>query len=187
MRRYLREKAMKTVHQYNAIAMCQENGTERWMEKNFTEEDHKYIAKHARQINSSGVETARKLQQVEHDQKVAEMARQKVAARQKKEEVSRLRLSKIVLITRAEDVDELKLTVIKIDKQLDVLRLEDKKISLKSHLGNKARKREALIAAIKCRRMRLVGKIGDDGEEMVVDDELIMPSSLIFDNPRDRL
>ncbi|KAL0957105.1 hypothetical protein HGRIS_003198 [Hohenbuehelia grisea] len=102
----------------------------------------------ARKVDASGLEKARKVEQAEFDSRVAGVAREKAEARRRRAEAETLRLSKVVLIKQASDIDTLKLTNPQIDDQLAVLRQYDRDIPLKSHLKVKAQKKEALVAAL---------------------------------------
>ncbi|KAJ3831162.1 hypothetical protein F5878DRAFT_667849 [Lentinula raphanica] len=143
----LRFKHSLSFLQYNAIMAYSCNNTQAFMDAMLTLDDFSYIMKEARTLDASGVEKKRREDQVAFDAKVAQMKRDKEAAMARKA-VDRLgRLSKVILINRIEEIDGL--TVAKLDDQLDVLRLMDADIPVKSKCGNKATRAEHLRNAFK--------------------------------------
>ncbi|KAF8209626.1 hypothetical protein K438DRAFT_2063060 [Mycena galopus ATCC 62051] len=56
----IRGKPTLTLHQYNALAMYRRNDTQNFMDTVLTAEDHAYIMREARQIDSSGEEAQRR-------------------------------------------------------------------------------------------------------------------------------
>ncbi|KAE9404036.1 hypothetical protein BT96DRAFT_814085, partial [Gymnopus androsaceus JB14] len=72
------------LHQFNALVMYQRNDTLAFMDALFNENDHQYIWKMAREIDSSGLEAKQRAAQVAFHKKVVEMNLAKEEARTQK-------------------------------------------------------------------------------------------------------
>jgi hypothetical protein len=93
---------------FNAMAMFQRNDTLAFMNKNFEEEDHKFVMQTARELDESGIEKKRQLKVVEYNiQKVKEKNAKRGKAAQKKAE-KKSRLAKVTLIFDKDQIQALK-------------------------------------------------------------------------------
>ncbi|KAJ8503071.1 hypothetical protein ONZ45_g11178 [Pleurotus djamor] len=176
LRRYMREKPLTAIHQYNALATYRANDTQEWMDTHLTtEEDYEYLAREARKIDESKLEKKRKAAQAEHDRLSAEAGRLKVEQQMQRAEAKKQRLANTILLTLAEEpkIHERSFTVAMIDEQLDLLRSFESKtdttrIPPKKDLKNKPLKIDALVSAL--RRYYSQGPmVSEDGHEDVED------------------
>lgn len=140
-----KKKPTLTFHQYNALAMYCRNDTQDFM-RLLNEDDHAYLRRRARIIDSSGLERQRRQRQVEFDQWVVKITQAKRAAQRAKIAANIRRLESVILLTSLDQVDGL--TVAKLDDQLDALRRYDDGVPLKSKCGNKAKRQEKLREAL---------------------------------------
>ena len=58
-RQYCRFNPRATLHMFNALAMYQRNDTQQFMDRNFQEDDHKFLMKMGREVDGSGLEEKR--------------------------------------------------------------------------------------------------------------------------------
>jgi hypothetical protein len=95
------------------------------MDAVFLPEDHMFIMKEARKMDTSGLEKKRRKELVAFRVEVAQIRKDRENARKAKQLEDSERLSKVVLISRVEDIFDpaWKLTVPKLGEQLDALRL----------------------------------------------------------------
>ncbi len=142
----LRFKPTLTFAQYNAITCYSRSNTQAFMDAVLTKEDFRFIIKEARKLDASKLEKKRREEQVAFDARVVKLKREKQLAVQRKASEKMIRLSKVVLIEKMEDVAAL--TIVKLDDQLDKLRLIDSEIRLKSNCGVKAERAKYLRKAI---------------------------------------
>ncbi|KAJ7360780.1 hypothetical protein DFH08DRAFT_951431 [Mycena albidolilacea] len=80
----IRGKPSLTLHQYNSQAMFRRNDTQDFMDAVFTDEDHAYIMREARRIDSSREEARRREEIVDFRIKTAEMQKTKALAKARK-------------------------------------------------------------------------------------------------------
>ncbi|THU89893.1 hypothetical protein K435DRAFT_676988, partial [Dendrothele bispora CBS 962.96] len=119
-----------TFAQYNTITIYVRNNTQQFMNAMFTEEDYQVCA-----IDSSEEEARRQKEQLEFNDKLAQMQQEKVRAVEEKQ-VEKLRfLSTMVLIDSVDQIS--KLMVVRLNEQLDLLHLMDTEIPKKSICGRK--------------------------------------------------
>jgi hypothetical protein len=81
----IRGKLSLTLHQYNSQAMFRRNDTQDFMDAVFTDEDHAYIMREARRIDSSREEARRREEIVDFRIKTAEMQKTKALAKSQKD------------------------------------------------------------------------------------------------------
>jgi hypothetical protein len=120
-RQYCRFNPRATLHMFNALAMYQRNDTQQFMDRNFQEDDHKFLMKMGREVDGSGLEEKRQDKTVaynlEKNQKKDDRDRE---AAQKLTEKN-ARLAKIPLIFDKDVIEGLKGQ--KLQDQLDAYRL----------------------------------------------------------------
>ncbi|KAF7346732.1 hypothetical protein MSAN_01811500 [Mycena sanguinolenta] len=144
----MRGKPSLSLHQYNSLAMYRRNDTQDFMDVVLTEEDHAYIMREARRIDSSGLERLRRQEVVDFRVKTAEMHKAKANAAAQKALETRRQLRKTVIVTRTTNIDDL--TIPKIHLQLNALRLRGvPNILPNSRYRLKTAKLEALEAALR--------------------------------------
>ncbi|THU76746.1 hypothetical protein K435DRAFT_596010, partial [Dendrothele bispora CBS 962.96] len=117
----MRFKPTLTIQQYNAMVLYARNDTQAFMDAKFTNEDFRYIMREARVLDASGMEAKRRKEQVEFNKRVVALKKAKQQAKDSKERERKERLSKVVLLREADEVNST-LTVAALDDQLDVLR-----------------------------------------------------------------
>ncbi|KAJ2916131.1 hypothetical protein MD484_g4288, partial [Candolleomyces efflorescens] len=145
---HMRNRPNTTLHNYNAQAVCQKNGTLDFMDTMFTEEDRAYVRKVARKWDSSGLERKRKEAQAAFEKKLAEMKREKAAEGERKARERRERLAAVKFVP-VEEVH--RLTVKVLDEHLNALRecYGDDTIPIPAHRGLKPNKVHLLEEALK--------------------------------------
>ncbi|KAJ7248128.1 hypothetical protein B0H12DRAFT_1000452, partial [Mycena haematopus] len=77
----VRGKPSLTLHQYNALAMFRQNGTQDFMDAVLTAEDHAYIMREARRIDVSGEEAKMRQKIVDFRVRTAAMQKEKALAK----------------------------------------------------------------------------------------------------------
>jgi hypothetical protein len=80
----MRGKPSLTLHQYNLLAMYCRNDTQAFMDTVLTDEDHAYIMREARKVDSSGLEGRRRQEIVDFRIKTAQMQKDKAIAAARK-------------------------------------------------------------------------------------------------------
>jgi len=139
----VRGKPSLTLHQYNAMAMFRHNDTQAFMDAVFTPDDHVYVMREARRLDESKLEAHRRKELVDFRVEVARIRKDKEDARQVKLKADAERLSQIVLVTSAADID--KLTVAKMGEQFDAFRFHGlPDVSPKSRFPRRAERQAEL-------------------------------------------
>lgn len=116
----IRGKPTMTLHQYNAMAMYRHNDTQDFMDATFTYQDHLYIMREARRMDSSRIEATRRREIVDFRVEVARIKKGKEEARQAKLKADIERLAKVSLVTEVSGIAGL--TVAQLGDQIDVFR-----------------------------------------------------------------
>ncbi|KAF8804592.1 hypothetical protein BYT27DRAFT_7259078 [Phlegmacium glaucopus] len=143
----IQNKPSMTLHQYNALAMFRHNDTQEFMDAVYVEADHKFIMREACRIDASGLEGKRRKQLVDFRVKVAQIRKGKEDARKQKVVEDAEQLSKVILITKVEDISDAawNLTVAKLGEQIDAFRFCGlPNVPVKSRFPKKAERQEAL-------------------------------------------
>jgi hypothetical protein len=144
----VRGKPCLTLHQYNSLAMYRKNDTQDFMDTLLSDEDHAYIIRKAREIDSSGLEALRRREIVDFRIRTAEMNKSKSIAAARKALQTRRELRKIVVVTSTAGLSSL--TIPHLHLQLNALRLRGvPNILPNSRYPRKAEKLEALEIALK--------------------------------------
>ncbi|KAF7335877.1 hypothetical protein MSAN_02324700 [Mycena sanguinolenta] len=144
----VRGKPSLTLQQYNSLAMYRRNDTQNFMDAVLTDEDHAYIMREARKIDSDGLERLRRQEIVDFRLKTAVMQNAKAFAAARKALETRRQLRKLPMVTRTMDLHNL--TIPKIHLQLNALRLRGVPNILPcSRYRVKATKLEALDPALR--------------------------------------
>lgn len=149
---YARIKA-KNSSETKRTLMYRRNDTQSFMDAVFTSEDHLFVMREARKVDSSGLEGSRRKELVDFRVQVAAMKKQREDAKRQKIADDRARILRVKLITCAEDIYDTQaaLTIPKIHEQLDMLRLRGvPDIKPNSTYKRKKDKQEALEKAFKC-------------------------------------
>src|SRR5438552_2413052 len=145
-RLYIRKKPTTTIQQYNALAMFNFNGTEEWMEKNFTAEDHQWLRGEGRNADTNHTEKKfRELLRADKQAK-ADAAAQKALDRAV---VVQKRADELAVVMRTDTIGVLKDWNMKsLEDQLQLYRNLGVPTNIipkfKSHLKNNTARWEAL-------------------------------------------
>ncbi|KAJ7714636.1 hypothetical protein B0H16DRAFT_1477872 [Mycena metata] len=136
-RKFSRESSSSTVDHFADIVMFHRNDTQIFIDTHMNSEaDHTFLRREARRIDESGVEKARREELNTHKQRAAEKVR-------KEQE----RLAAIGLESNRDHIK--KMSDAELKDQLELHRREgNKEIPLKSHMKNKGRRLEELLAAL---------------------------------------
>jgi len=67
-RQFMHFNPRATLHMYNAQAMYQRNDTQNFMDKNFNDDDHKFVMQMAHELDESGVENKRQEKVIAYNQ-----------------------------------------------------------------------------------------------------------------------
>src|ERR1700736_4207395 len=116
-----------TIKQYNNIAFWK-NDTQLFMDFHFTPADHKHIQEVAREEDASGATAKRQAKHVAYMKAKAAENREKARQRSIKAVEAAARIAAIVIITDQELIKSRKMTVHKIDEQLEAHRQMDKEV-----------------------------------------------------------
>ncbi|KAJ7213389.1 hypothetical protein GGX14DRAFT_392897 [Mycena pura] len=114
-------KPCLTLHHYNSLVMYRRNDTQDFMDAVLTNEDHTFIMREARKIDSNGLERLRRQDIVDFRVRTAEMNKAKALASAQKALEIRRELRKTVIVARTATLTEL--TIVKTHLQLNALRL----------------------------------------------------------------
>jgi hypothetical protein len=153
----IRGKPSMTLHQYNALAMFQRNDTQDFIDAVFIDEDHLFAMREARKLDESGAERVRRKKIVDFRVEVARIRKEKEIARAQKLKDDAERLSKVVIITGADEIYGL--TVAKLGEQIDAIRFHGlPDVPAKSRFPKKADKQEALKDIFERYKVYLVEK-----------------------------
>ena len=141
----MRAKPGTSLHMFNAQLMCQNNGTEAFME-NFDEADHAHLRQVARELDASGLENQRQAKLTEYAQKKTD---------EKMEEVNKLKQKKADTVTRLKAVELIFDNAIiektkgkKLQDQLDALYQSKAPLPLRKFITKADEKRDAIKALI---------------------------------------
>lgn len=146
---FIRRKPSASIHLYNALKMLAHNDTEAFMRKHFTEEDHVYLRKEARILDSFGIEKKRRRELAEAQIKRVEEKHEKKRKAAEKKQARETALAQLDLVTDLEVAR--KLNVAQLNDQLELYRgiLGKENVPLKKDLKLKAEKLEALLDVIR--------------------------------------
>jgi hypothetical protein len=125
------------------------------MDAMFEEDDHKYVMRVARKIDSSGLETKRRNAIAEKQREIAEVSRKKICAR---EQASKDRLAALYEVKISTPSEVTRLLVCDLDNQLDRLREVEGDmliVKAKTKRGRKEEKQRMLLAALERRIHRM--------------------------------
>ncbi|TFK74719.1 hypothetical protein BDN72DRAFT_874903 [Pluteus cervinus] len=173
IRIYWRLHPRITAHLYNALATYTKNNTQAFMDAMLTQpEDHIFLMRKARELDSSGLEAKRRKEQVKHDLEVAQKAREKAALKQAKKEERFNHLIGLKLVTDLQELD--KLVVAELNDQLDIWYelAGDKEVPTRSKRGRKADKQNLVRQALE----RCLERTGRERNELTI--SVIQASSL---------
>jgi hypothetical protein len=147
-RLFARTNPNSTIEQYNNIATFWKNDTQLFMDFRFTPADHKHIQEVARREDASGATAKRQAEHVAYMKTKAAENREKARQKSIKAAETAARIAAIVIITDRELIKSRKMTIPKIDEQLEAHRRMDKEVPIKARLNVKEKKVEALLAAL---------------------------------------
>ena len=143
---FMRGKPNTTLHMWNAQAMYQHNGTQKFMDSDFNEDDHKFVMQEARVRDSSHLEPDRKEKVIVYAQKKTEKKMEGVRENAKKKAENLIRLAAVTLIL---DKDVMSNTKGKnLQDQLDAFYQAGAPLPMKKHIKKADQKRDALKAVI---------------------------------------
>lgn len=145
-RLFARTNPSSTIEQYNNIAMFWKNETQAFMDANFTPADHQYILKKAREEEASGATAQRKAEHVAGMHAAAAHNIAKAVAKTAREAQTSARIQAIQMVTDRVLIG--RMTVPKLEEQLEAHRAVDLQVPIKARLSNKALKLAALIEAL---------------------------------------
>jgi hypothetical protein len=143
---FMRYKPRTALHNFNAQAMYRRNNTQEFMEKEFTEEDHKFVMRKAREIDKSGLEKKRRAEFMIHAEKRVKEKRVRQKAREKRISKRNARIAQVMPNFFKEKVKDIKGEALK--DQVAYFRLAGAELPKASELGLAEAKRDALRAAI---------------------------------------
>ena len=142
-------------HQRNAREMHKKNQTKRYVRKILTHADLKYLRRKARERDSSQLEKMRRLRQAKADRDVVEAKREKDSARNAAKAKANEELDKVSVRLDVSAVEAAPGSNATLDLELAWFRRIDKEVPVKSKLGNKNLKKEALLRAIERHLLRM--------------------------------
>lgn len=146
-RQFMRFNPRATLHMYNAQAMYQRNDTQNFMDKNFNDDDHKFVMQMARELDESGVENKRQEKVIAYNQEKVKQKQDKRDRDTQKDADDRARLGKVILIFDKDIIQGLR--GVKLQEQLDAFRLTGAPLpALKKDVKIAEDKRKAIQAAI---------------------------------------
>ena len=142
-------------HQWNAREMHKKNQTKRYVHKILTHADLKYLCRKACERDSSQLEKMRRLRQAKADRDVVEAKREKDSARNAAKAKANEELDKVSVRLDVSAVEAAPRSNATLDLELAWFRRIDKEVPVKSKLGNKNLKKEALLRAIEHHLLRM--------------------------------
>ncbi|KAJ7719849.1 hypothetical protein B0H16DRAFT_1739188 [Mycena metata] len=147
-RKFSRESSSSTVDHFADIVMFHRNDTQIFIDTHMNSEaDHRFLRQEARRIDESGVEKARREELNTHKQRAVDEKRGKDAEKAEKVRKEKEQLAAIGLESNRDHIK--KMSDAQLKDQLELHRREgDKEIPLKSHMKNKGRRLEELLAAL---------------------------------------
>jgi hypothetical protein len=146
-RQFMHFNPRATLYMYNAQAMYQRNDTQNFMDKNFNDNDHKFVMQMARELDESGVENKRQEKVIAYNQEKVKQKQDKRDRDTKKDADDRARLGKVILIFDKDIIQGLR--GVKLQEQLDAFRLNGAPLPvLKKDVKIAEDKRKAIQAAI---------------------------------------
>ena len=143
---FMRYKPWTTLHKFNAQAMYRRNNTQEFMEKEFTEDDHKFVMRKAQEIDASGLEKKRWKEFIAHAEKQVKEKRIRHKENEKKKSKRNAWLAQVVPNYFKEKVRDIKGEALK--DQVAYFRLAGAELPKASLLQKAEAKRDALRAAI---------------------------------------
>ena len=141
----MRAKPGTSLHMFNAQLMCQNNGTEAFME-NFDEADHAHLRQVARELDASGLENQRQAKLTEYAQKKTDETMEEVNKVKQKKADNVTRLAAVELIFDQTIIEKTKGK--KLQDQLDALYQAGAPLPLKKFITKADEKRDAIKALI---------------------------------------
>jgi hypothetical protein len=145
-RLHARQRPSLTLHQYNAQALYRHNDTKAFIASSCTDEDLQWLRTKARQMDSSGLETARRAALNAHSEQVARERQEKEARRKAVVAKEKARIDAVSLVLDHSSLS--RLTRTQLDDQLVIHRRHDPTIKAKSTYKNKQEKLDAVRAAV---------------------------------------
>ncbi|KIJ05843.1 hypothetical protein PAXINDRAFT_23055, partial [Paxillus involutus ATCC 200175] len=103
LRLHKRHRPQTSLHQYNALAQFRRNGTQAFMDAEYTSDDEQYGRKVARKLDSSGIERARRQAIIHSEEQVVEKKREQIRCREEKaaKTAKELDAATLLLVDRA--------------------------------------------------------------------------------------
>ena len=151
---------------WNSRAMYKKNGTREFSRKFLNKNNHAFIRKMARRLDSSGLERKRRQEQAKADREAAERKRKQTAIRKSKKDAANARIdaTQPILDTAALKANPCKILVPELKLQLAWYRRQDTAIPKVSQLKNKEMMRQALIEVIERHNNGLVMSLSSPTE-----------------------
>jgi hypothetical protein len=147
MRQFTQFHPRATLHMINALFTYQRNNTQPFMNKNFNEDDYKFLMKMCRELDASGVEKKRQEKVVAYTMEKTKKKKEKKEETAKKQADEKARLAKVTLIFDKDVIGGLKGKAL-LD-QLDAYRLFGAPLpKLKKDVKLAVEKRHAIQKAI---------------------------------------
>ena len=162
-------KPQTTLHKFNAQAMYRRNNTQEFMEKEFTEDDHKFVMRKAQEVDASGLEKKRRKEFITHAEKRVKEKRIRQRENERKKSKRNAQLAQVVPNYFKDKVKDIKGAALK--DQVAYFRLAGAELPKASLLQKADAKRDALRAAIdkyvagKWIPKVIVFNLGNDSEE----------------------
>ena len=147
-RRHARLNPNTTINHFSGIAAYHRNDTQAFMDAKFQAEDHTLIIRTARKIDANGSSKTFRKELIQSQQRLADNRREKDQERQQKAQDKFDKLATINVITDRTKIASLKCS--ELDEQLEIHRCirHDKDVPIKARVAQKAKKLEALLAAV---------------------------------------
>ena len=145
-RTFMRGKPSTTLHMWNAQAMYQHNGTQKFMDSDFDEDDHKFVMQEARVRDASHLEPERKEKVIVYAQKKTEKKMEGVRENAKKKADNLIRLDAVTLILDKDVMGNTKGK--KLQDQLDAFYHAGAPLPMKKQITKADQKRDALKVVI---------------------------------------
>jgi hypothetical protein len=170
----IRKAPNMTLSSWNSRAMYKKNGTRDFSRKFLNKNNHTFIRKMARRLDSSGLERKHRQEQAKADREAAEKKRKQMEIRKNKKDAANARVdaTEPILDTAALKASPCKILVPELKLQLAWYRRQDSAIPKVSQLKNKEMMRQALIEAIERHQngLSMSGTGGTEEDEHMEDD-----------------
>lgn len=146
---FMRNKPRTTLHQFNAQAMYARNDTQDFMNKMFNDDDHAFVRRAARTMDTSKLEPKRRKALIEHSEMEVEHKRQRDQKKAQKAAEKHARVSRVELILDKHAIGNLKGA--KLQDQYDAFALAGAPLpKTKAEVRLVSDKKKALLAAVDC-------------------------------------